>query len=62
MGYTEKHLINFLKPFSIHTFKQDPTLLVSLNLWQKKGYSVLLPLAFSLRLLIITIHDIHTEH
>lgn len=62
MGYTEKRLIHFLKPFSIHKFKQDPTLLVSLNHWQKNGYSVFLPLAFSLRLLIITIHDIHIEH
>lgn len=54
MGHTEKLLINFLKPISIHTFKQDPALLVSLNLWPykvKKGYSVFLPLAFSLRLL-----------
>lgn len=50
MGYTEKHLINFLKPFSIYTFKQDPTLLVSLNLWQKKGLFCFAP--FSLQQLI----------
>lgn len=36
MGYTEKRLKNFLKPLSIHTFKQDPALLVSLNLWPYK--------------------------
>lgn len=38
MGCTERSLTNFLRSPLINTFKQDPALFVSLNLWPLKQF------------------------